>query len=61
MQALSQDARSLCSWLFDALGRFWDHIGAMDSIVFEVVELDGTRMICHANSKKERLFVGFKH
>jgi hypothetical protein len=29
--------------------------------VFEVAELDVAAMICHANSKKERLFVGFKH
>jgi hypothetical protein len=28
--------------------------------VVEVAELDGATMICHANSKKERLFVGFK-
>jgi hypothetical protein len=32
----------------------------MDSMVFKVAELDGAAMICHANSKKERLFVGFK-
>jgi hypothetical protein len=28
--------------------------------VFEVAELDGATMICHTNSKKEILFVGFK-
>jgi hypothetical protein len=38
------------SWLLQALGRFWDHIGAMDS-VFEIAELDGGTMICHTNSK----------
>jgi hypothetical protein len=25
----------------------------MDSMVFEVVELDGAEMICHANSKRK--------
>jgi hypothetical protein len=40
MQALPQGACPLCSWLLHALGRFLDHIGAMDSIVFEVAELD---------------------
>jgi hypothetical protein len=39
------------SWLLQALGRFWDHIGAMYSIVFEVAELDGATMICYTNSK----------
>jgi len=39
------------SWLLQALGRFWDHIGAMDSMVFEVAELDGATMICYTNSK----------
>jgi hypothetical protein len=34
-----------------ALGCFWNHIGAMDSIVFEVDELDGATMICHTNNK----------
>jgi hypothetical protein len=29
-------------------------------MVVEVAELDGATMICHANSKKEMLFVGFK-
>jgi hypothetical protein len=38
-------------WLLQALGRFWDHIGAMDSMMFEVAELDGATMICHTNSK----------
>jgi hypothetical protein len=54
MWALPQGARPLlCSWLLHALGRFWDHIGAMDSMVFEVAELDGATMICHANSKRK--------
>ena len=39
------------SWFLQVLGRFWDHIGAMDSMVFEVAELDGATMICHINSK----------
>jgi hypothetical protein len=39
------------SWLLQALGRSWDHIGAMDYMVFEVAELDGVIMICHTNSK----------
>jgi hypothetical protein len=39
------------SWLLQALGRFWYHIDANDSIVFEVVGLDGATMICHTNSK----------
>ena len=39
------------SWLLQALGRFGDHIGAIDSMVFEVAELDGSTMICHTNSK----------
>jgi hypothetical protein len=44
--------------LLQALGRFWDHIGAMDSVVFEVAELDGAIMICHTNSKmKDYLLV----
>jgi hypothetical protein len=33
------------SWLLQALGRFGDYIGVMDSMVFEVVELDGATMI----------------
>jgi hypothetical protein len=45
MRVLPQGARLLCSWLLHALGRFWDHIGAMDSMVFEVAELDGAAMI----------------
>jgi hypothetical protein len=53
MWALPQGARPLCSWLLDALGRFWDHISATDSMVFEVAELDGAAMICHANSKRK--------
>jgi hypothetical protein len=32
---------------------FLDHIGAMDSMVFEVAKLDGAAMICHAKSKKK--------
>jgi hypothetical protein len=59
MRALPQGARLFCSWLLQALGRFWDNIGTMDSMVFEVAELNGATMICHTNSKKERLFVGF--
>jgi hypothetical protein len=39
------------SWLLQVLGRFWDHIGAMDSMVFEVDELDRATMIYHTNSK----------
>jgi hypothetical protein len=39
------------SLLLQALGRFWDHIGEMDYMVFEVAELDGAAMICHTNSK----------
>jgi hypothetical protein len=39
------------SWLLQELGRFWDHTGAMDSMVFEVAELDGATIICHTNSK----------
>jgi hypothetical protein len=39
------------SWLLQTLDRFSDHIGVMDSIVFEVAELDGATMICHTNSK----------
>jgi hypothetical protein len=39
------------SWLLQVLGCFWDHIGAMGSMVFEVAELDEATMICHTNSK----------
>jgi hypothetical protein len=39
------------SWLLQALGRFWDHIGVMDSMVFKVDELDGATIICHTNSE----------
>jgi hypothetical protein len=46
MQALPQGARPLCFWRLQALGRFWDHIGAMYSMVFDVAELDGATMIC---------------
>ena len=41
------------SLLLQAVGRFWDDIGAMDYMVFEVAELDGAAMICHTNSKME--------
>jgi hypothetical protein len=57
MEALPEGARPLCYWLLHALGRFWDHNGAMDSMVFEVAELDGAAIICHANSKREDLLV----
>jgi hypothetical protein len=53
MRALPQDARPLCSWLLHALDRFWDHIGVMDSMVFEVAVLNGVAMIYHANSKRK--------
>jgi hypothetical protein len=33
------------SWFLQALGRFGDHIDAMDSMVFEVAELDGATMV----------------
>jgi hypothetical protein len=39
------------SWLLQALGHFWDYISVMDSMVFEVAELNETKMICHTNSK----------
>jgi hypothetical protein len=39
------------SLLLQALDRFWDHIGVMDYIVFEVAKLDGAAMICHTNNK----------
>jgi hypothetical protein len=42
-------ARRSC--LLQVLGRFWDHIGAMDYMVFKVAELDGAAMICHTNNK----------
>jgi hypothetical protein len=51
MRALPHVARLFCYWLLQALGCFWDHIGAMDSIVFEVAKLDGATIICHTNSK----------
>jgi hypothetical protein len=38
-------------WLLQALDRFWDHIGAIDYMVFEIAELNGAAMICHTNSK----------
>jgi hypothetical protein len=53
MRALPQGARPLCSWLLQALGRFWDHIGTMDSMVFEVAKLDGATIICHTNNKRK--------
>jgi hypothetical protein len=46
-------ARLLCSWLLQALGRFLDYIGAMDSMVFEVAKLDEATIICHTNSKRK--------
>ena len=46
------------SWFLQALGRFWDHIGAMDSTVFEVAELDGATMIYHTNSKMKGYLLG---
>jgi hypothetical protein len=46
------------SLLLQALGRFRDHIGAMDYTMFEVAELDGAAMICHTNIKmKDYLLV----
>jgi hypothetical protein len=46
------------SWLLQELCRFWYHIGAMDSMMFEVTELDGATIICHTNSKmKDYLLV----
>jgi hypothetical protein len=39
------------SWLLQALGRFWDHIGTIDLMLFEVTELDRATIICHTNSK----------
>jgi hypothetical protein len=53
MWALTKGACALYSWLLHVLGRFWDHIDAMDSMVFEIAELDGATMICHANSKRK--------
>ena len=44
MWALPQGARPLCSWLLHALGRFSDHLGTMDSMVFEVAKLDEATM-----------------
>jgi hypothetical protein len=48
------------SWLLQTLGRFGDHIDAMDSIMFEVAKLDGATMIVTL-TVNEKLFVGFKH
>jgi hypothetical protein len=53
MWTLPQGARPLCSWLLYALGRFWNHIDAVNSMVFEVAELDKITMICHDNSKRK--------
>jgi hypothetical protein len=39
------------SWLLQALGRFWDHIGVMDYMIFKVAELNGAKKVCHTNSK----------
>jgi hypothetical protein len=57
MRALPQGVHPLCSWLLHALGCFRDHIGAMDSMVFEVVELDEATMIYHAKSKSKSYFL----
>jgi hypothetical protein len=46
-------------WLLQALGRFGDHIDAMDSMMFEVAELDGATMIV-TPTVKWKLFVGCK-
>jgi hypothetical protein len=48
------------SWLLQALGRFWDHIGAIDYMVFKVAELDGATMICHTNNKMKGYLLVFK-
>jgi hypothetical protein len=48
-------ARHSC--LLQALGRFGDHIGAMDSIVFAVAELDGATMIVTLTVMKGYLLV----
>jgi hypothetical protein len=53
MRALPHGAHPLCSWLLYAFGCFCDHIGATDSMVFEITELNGAAMICHANSKRK--------
>jgi hypothetical protein len=53
MRALPHGAHPMYSWLLNALGHLWDHIGVMDSMVFEVAEFDGAAMICHANSKRK--------
>jgi hypothetical protein len=47
------------SLLLQALGRFWDHIGVMDYMVFEVAELDEASMICHTNSKMKGYLLVF--
>jgi hypothetical protein len=52
MRALPQGDCLLCSWLLQALGRFETTL-AMDSMVFELAELDGATMICHTNSKRK--------
>jgi hypothetical protein len=53
MRTLPQGARPLCSWLLHALDRFWNHIDAVDSMMFKVAELDRVAMICHDNSKRK--------
>jgi hypothetical protein len=58
-RALPQGVRPLGSWLLQALGRFRDHIDAMDSMVFEVAELDGAPTICHTNSKMKGYLLVF--
>jgi hypothetical protein len=45
------------SWLLQALGRLWDHIGAMDYMVFEIAELDWAAMIYHTNNKMKDYFL----
>jgi hypothetical protein len=44
-------------WLLQALGRFWDHIDAMDYMVFEVAELNEAAMICHTKMKGHLLVI----
>jgi hypothetical protein len=53
MRALPQSARPMCYLLLHALGCFQDHIGAMDSMVFEATKLDEAAIIFHSNSKKK--------
>jgi hypothetical protein len=53
MRSLPQGVRPLYYGLLHALCRFWGHLGAVDSMVFKVAEMDGATMICHANSKRK--------